>query len=283
MAVRAVAALGLVERFAVLEQSLVGAVGLSAAAFAILAVVCHGLGQQTAFYRCRPPRWKAAVLARLLGPWHALVVGLAGLQVAAQALLAAAPASPGLHGPEVPGFRGVLAFSFGHLLVDSAILLLRHDWVMVLHHGATMLAEYLFMSNLFPSVPSCHLPTAIFLATELSTPFLQASALLNLFEMDQGNVWRGFSLPALLAALGTLASWLFSRILTLAWLSGLLLSGALELQPYLAPAAQTAGVWGKIGVTLLLHAILSGLNLLWFTQLLRKLLAGPQGGKRKAH
>ncbi|EDQ90633.1 uncharacterized protein MONBRDRAFT_24215 [Monosiga brevicollis MX1] len=218
------------------------------------------------------------LLARIVGPVHALAVGLPALET----LLDALSAGPSAPWPTPPGLQAAVAISIGYMLVDSAQLLLRYDGAMVIHHALTLCVEVPFVFDFYPTYMTTHVMTSVFMSTELSTPFLHCSFILNRYGLDRDSTGTRWSGPAFLSHLMTLVTWFFTRVFAFLWLGVALYCRREDLSA--AWFTTTQPLWAsrfKMIHVNIFYVLLTLLNLQWQYKLIRLFLRGPHKKGRK--
>eukprot|EP00730_Choanoeca_flexa_P010244 TRINITY_DN17247_c0_g1_i1.p1 TRINITY_DN17247_c0_g1~~TRINITY_DN17247_c0_g1_i1.p1 ORF type:complete len:270 (+),score=31.36 TRINITY_DN17247_c0_g1_i1:2-811(+) len=188
----------------------------STAAFMIWFAVCHVVMMLSRLYRRSSLKTQSSILARVAGPAHAIIVGLPAAGVVFQQILAPSWSEDW---PEAPrhALQTLCTFSMGYMIVDSIVLLPRWDLAMVAHHLLTLSAEY---GCAFQFYKPAHiyepLLTALLLTTELTTPFLHMSYLLNKYghatTPSGDRSWAAFINLSLLTL-----TWIIVRLVPFAW------------------------------------------------------------------
>lgn len=112
----------------------------------------------------------------------------------------------------------------GYMIVDTFLALRLKNGLILLHHALTLAAMAAFCFEWYPLRDLQFLPTGLFIATELSTPFLHAVYLLRKARElpPQSSTVAALTAPAQVppsfteqaAATGTLLSWIVLRLMT---------------------------------------------------------------------
>jgi hypothetical protein len=105
----------------------------------------------------------------------------------------------------------------GYMLVDTFIVVLLQNRLMLLHHALTILATSAYGFRFYPGAHLQHLPTGLSIATELCTPFLHLSYLVRKLQTPPPGCPSSrhgglLSRVQTLAEACTVVSWLLFRI-----------------------------------------------------------------------
>ena len=259
-------------------------VGLSTVGFIVLYALCLGLlnaalpsGSRSSGQKKKKKKKKTTaaaltadlplterlrIIIRMVGPIHALLVGLPALEAVLEVLLGHEDGF-GEPWPEAEELRAVTAVSAGYMLADGLLNIYLGEGVMVLHHVLTLSAEFAFVYSLYgTTVPSAHFPTAVYLATELTAPFLHCEFLMRKFgvrpKWTLAGVWYTLDLGLIVVA------WLLMRVATFFFMFyKLYLSWEAHGMGDIVAGRMGPGPVGQFVHTYLFGALLTLLNVFW--------------------
>lgn len=159
-----------------------------------------------------------------------------------------------------PVSQAALGVSLGYFVLDISLMVKHYPWMggpeMLAHHIAAFASVYTSLS-----LGQAHIYTLIMLATEVTTPFVNARWILDKLQ------WRGtktYTVNGVCLAV----SWLLVRILLFLWFF-------IHAWNHRAETAELRGP--AILLITIVPALLFGLNVFWFTKILRgviKLISG---------
>ncbi|EGD75789.1 hypothetical protein PTSG_07907 [Salpingoeca rosetta] len=217
---------------------------------------------------------------RMVGPLHAVLVGVPALEaildVAVNHQDELAP------WPESEHLKCAVAVSCGYMIVDGLVNLYLGEGLMLVHHLLTLLTEYAFIMDSYNThIPSPFFPAAVFLATELTAPFLHCE-----FLMRKCGVRPQLTLSGVLYTLNLGAivpAWLLMRIGTFLFL---LLKLVQSWKAHRMDAV-LSGEHGRSALAQFVHiyffaAILALLNIFWFFKILNMIATKGMGRRQTA-
>eukprot|EP01147_Barroeca_monosierra_P000620 gene620-3930_t len=125
-----------------------------------------------------PPHELLRIAIRIIGPIHALYTGIPSMKAVVYILQHHIDDS--LPWPEDETLKDVVSVSIGYMIVDTVVQVILRERLILLHHILTLFTEIGFVWNVYQTyVPSPYFATAVYMATELSVPFLHTEFLLR--------------------------------------------------------------------------------------------------------